>query len=277
MGTVVAIGALGGSGTRAIAQVLIEAGIYMGDDLNKANDNLIFTRLFKNPSWYKNASKEEVIQRLHIFKDYMERDRLNFNGAKTLIKASRTNPTFSQNKKIIINIIGKIFNISQPKNIWGWKEPNTQIYINEISNYFPNLKYIHIVRNGLDMAFSNNKQQLHNWGYKYDIHINGKESKDEIAYKQLEYWVKSTQDAIIKGKKLKNKFLIINHSRFCQQPTEQIDRIIEFIGIEVEGDKLNKLYKIPKIPTTLDRYESHNLQIFDKQQIDFVRELGFEL
>ena len=49
----IAIGALGGSGTRAVAQVFLEAGIYMGDDLNRANDNLIFTRLFKDPNWYK--------------------------------------------------------------------------------------------------------------------------------------------------------------------------------------------------------------------------------
>ena len=49
MGAVIAIGALGGSGTRAIAQVLMDAGIYLGDSLNNANDNKLFTRLFKNP------------------------------------------------------------------------------------------------------------------------------------------------------------------------------------------------------------------------------------
>src|SRR5690625_2359751 len=43
----VAIGALGGSGTRMIAQFLCDAGYYLGDDLNRANDNLWFTLLFR--------------------------------------------------------------------------------------------------------------------------------------------------------------------------------------------------------------------------------------
>src|SRR5690625_1809266 len=43
----VAIGALGGSGTRMIAQFLRDAGYYLGDDLNTANDNLWFTLLFR--------------------------------------------------------------------------------------------------------------------------------------------------------------------------------------------------------------------------------------
>ncbi len=278
MKTVIAIGALGGSGTRALAQILIDAGVYMGDDLNRQNDNLIFTRLFKNPSWYESASKEEITERLNIFKDYMEEDRLDFNSASLLIKASMNNPTLSwPNKTRALKILRKIFSAPKERSIWGWKEPNTQIYINEISDYFSNLKYVHIVRHGLDMAFSNNKQQLKNWGYKYRIYLNGNESKDEIAYKQMEYWSRSTKDAINKGKNLGDRFLLVNHSIFCEQPVEQVKRLIQFLGLEVRKDRLGYLYEAPKKPPTLDRFKKHDLQIFDKRQIDFVEELGFSL
>ena len=43
----VAIGGVGGSGTRLIAQILHEAGFYLGDDLSYAIDNLWFTLLFR--------------------------------------------------------------------------------------------------------------------------------------------------------------------------------------------------------------------------------------
>ncbi|MBQ0798947.1 MAG: sulfotransferase [Porticoccaceae bacterium] len=171
----------------------------MGDDLNGANDNLIFTRLFKNPSWFESARKEEITARLDVFKDYMEKDQLDINSALILIKSSITNLTFSQNGKRAKNIIRKVLSPPQERSIWGWKEPNTQIYIQEISDYFPHLKYIHIVRHGLDMAFSNNKQQLKNWGYKYGIHLDGKETENEVSYKQMEYWMRSTEGAIHKG------------------------------------------------------------------------------
>jgi len=43
----VAIGGVGGSGTRLIAQCLKELGYFIGSDLNESNDNLLFTALFK--------------------------------------------------------------------------------------------------------------------------------------------------------------------------------------------------------------------------------------
>lgn len=277
MSNVVAIGALGGSGTRAIAQILIEAGIYMGDDLNVAYDNLIFTRLFKNPYWYTHSRQEEMVERLDTFNQYMELDRLSLHGAFVLIKASLTNPTFRENKTLIKNTIRKITNTPKKRIMWGWKEPNTQLYIDEISSYFPRLKYIHVVRHGLDMAFSKNKQQLLNWGSKYDLHLDGSETDDEVTYKQMEYWVKSTQDSICKGEKLGDRFLLINHSTFCQRPKEQIDRLIQFLGIKVTDDRLSKLYQIPKEPSTLGRYRVQDLTMFSRQQIDFVKALGFNL
>jgi len=47
---------------------------------------------------------------------------------------------------------------------WGWKEPNTHIYLEFLSKYFSDLKYIFVIRHGLDMAFSKNQAQLYNWG-----------------------------------------------------------------------------------------------------------------
>ena len=43
----VAIGGVGGSGTRLIAEIVNRLGYYIGGDLNSAADNLWFTLLFK--------------------------------------------------------------------------------------------------------------------------------------------------------------------------------------------------------------------------------------
>src|SRR6266550_6138718 len=43
----VAIGGVGGSGTRLVAEILRHLGYYMGRDLNEASDNLWFTLLFR--------------------------------------------------------------------------------------------------------------------------------------------------------------------------------------------------------------------------------------
>ena len=63
------IGALGGSGTRVVAQVFMDAGYHMGHDLNSANDNLTFTLLCKRTRWYRRvveAAPDEIQVALNI-------------------------------------------------------------------------------------------------------------------------------------------------------------------------------------------------------------------
>nr|WP_321465029.1 sulfotransferase [uncultured Desulfobulbus sp.] len=274
---IIAIGALGGSGTRAIAEVLIQSGVYFGDDLNSPNDNLIFTRLFKDPTFYKNASQHEINKRLFVFREYMGKNRLSFHNAGVLLRASLANQMYKNNKKLFLGIMRRWLSAPKKRELWGWKEPNTQIFLNEIYDYFDSLKYIHIVRHGLDMAFSNNKQQLVNWGFKYNISLNGNETTDEISYLQLEYWIRSTEDVLKKAKNLGNSFLLINHSKFCDHPEKEVDRILEFLNLKIEHTKLMQLYKIPKKTSTVGRFKKQNIAIFDKRQIDFVRQMGFEV
>ena len=274
---IISIGALGGSGTRAIAQVLIQAGVFMGNDLNTANDNLFFTRLLKNPKWYKKASLDAKNERLLSFKKYMESGKISFKDLLVFYRSGYTNPTYSSRLQYYLNVFKLLFSQEISRDIWGWKEPNTQIFVKEIFNLFPNLKYIHVLRNGLDMAFSNNKNQLHNWGWKYKIDLNGNETKNELAVKQLEYWIESTKDAIANSKGFENRFLIVRHSEFCNSPQKEIDRILQFCEITISPTKLKELYDIPSTPSSANRYKNYNLNIFSHEQMQFVKEMGFEI
>jgi len=80
----VVVGGLGGSGTRVVAEILIEFGFYLGSDLNAANDNLWFTLLFKRPRWFVGSSNGEIFKALRIFEKAMagclgpERDEFSF-------------------------------------------------------------------------------------------------------------------------------------------------------------------------------------------------------
>ena len=273
MSIVIAIGALGGSGTRAVAKILIDAGVYMGDDLNEPFDNLVFTRLFKNPEWYRTMSHLELSKRLDVFKEDMEHNKMTLRSLLNVVNASNKSSTF--NFDLYIRAVSKIFGKKKNRAIWGWKEPNTQIYFEEIAEYFPNLKYIHVLRNGLDMAFSSNLQQLNNWGFKYGIVNNGIETQEELAVKQLDYWIASTKDVIKKSKYLGNNFLLVNHTEFWQNPKTQINKILSFASLNISNKKLSDLYKIPEMPDSHDRYKKFDLSIFNNDQLSFVREMGF--
>ncbi len=105
----IAIGALGGSGTRAIAEILIQSGVYMGDDLNGPYDNLIFTRLFKNPEWYMKSSSMQKQKRFGIFENYMQSNKLPIGDLVELLSASKSNPTFHTNLRCYFRFAAKLF------------------------------------------------------------------------------------------------------------------------------------------------------------------------
>lgn len=276
----VAIGALGGSGTRAVAEVLIQAGIDMGDELNRANDNLLFTRLFRNPAWYRQSSPEQKQQRLQLFQKCMQHERLSPGELLELYSAAASNPTFSSDPGFYVRSLKRLLDFGpasagQTQARWGWKEPNTQIYVGKLLAGFRDLKYIHVLRHGLDMAFSDNQHQLANWGWKYQIALDGTETNDELAIKQLAYWVASTKDVLEQSEKHRERFLLINHTSFCQNPRLEVDRMLRFAGLELPGSTLETLYAIPKDTGSNDRYQDKNLAIFAAEQLRFVRDMGF--
>jgi len=274
---VISVGALGGSGTRVVAQILMDLGIYMGDILNKSNDNLVFTFLFKNPKWLENAEDYEIYDRLRIFEKYMENEILSGKESMQVVNALLSFELFRRNYIYYPSfIINYYFKKSINHNRWGWKEPNNQIFLPFFIRHFKHLKYIHVVRHGLDMAFSSNKQQLLNWGWKYGLDVNGKNVP--LPHHQLEYWIRSNNQTIEEGHKALDKgFYILNYDQFCINPQDEVPKLLDFLDLTAPENVLNKLISLPKIPNTMGRYKNRDLSIFSKSQLQAVEDLGFSI
>lgn len=277
MRKVIAIGALGGSGTRAVAKIFSQASIYLGDDLNAYLDNLIFTRLFKDPSWKSTATDSDINLRLGAFEEYMQTGYLSKVNARVLIQAARSNSFYNTRWNFYWHIFQKRLTKPSERKIWAWKEPNAQIYITELLDYFPKLKYIHVLRHGLDMAYSDNNQQLKNWGHLFNINLNGQESKVVLAQLQLKYWIESTRIAIQKMNSSKERCLIVNHSDLCNEPQKQVDKILDFAEMDISASNRSKLYDIPQKPQSTNRFKKQDLSIFSSNQLEFVKEMGFTI
>ncbi len=286
----VVVGGVGGSGTRVIAQILMDLGFYMGDDLNNANDNLWFTLLFKRPKWFLrnlNGKGSEIFKALSIFeKAMLGCQKLTYSDMKFVTNAAMET-AFRGN-----NYLGAgrgIWPLMRVKNMlrkkhadftkdigWGWKEPNVHIYIEHINKHFKNMKYIHTMRLGIDMAYSNNQQQFYNWGPYYGIEV--PDSSKLLPKASLNYWIKANQKVIALGEELLgDRFLIINFDEMCFNPQKDIERLISFLDIDRKGIDMDRLSKLIKIPKSIGRYNRHDLTIFTDQEINQVRNLGFEV
>ena len=180
----VIIGGVGGSGTRVVAQIISQLGFYMGSDIDSANDNLWFLLLFKRPRWFRRAryDKNKIFTGLNLFsKTMLRQSGRGWPELQFLILAVLEISIFGHNYNgdgrglwpfvRAWNMIARQPVIGSDKRRWGWKEPNTHIYLDHLADYFSNLKYIHTIRHGLDMAFSENQQQLYNWGPFFGLRL----------------------------------------------------------------------------------------------------------
>ncbi len=158
---------------------------------------------------------------------------------------------------------------------WGWKEPNTHIYLQELMVVFPNMKYINVVRHGLDMALSKNQQQLVNWGFLFGLEK--PRTEEEIPRLSLKYWVLANKRIASLAGDLGNRFLSVNFDLLCLYPEKSIRKILSFLGCELNQDAFKKVCLLPKAPPTMGRYRSVDLGLFDEKDLQAVEEMGFEV
>ena len=286
----VVIGGLGGSGTRVIAEIVEELGYYLGDDLNRPKDNLIFTLLFRRPSWWMKMQTDSktstaIDNGLNIFEKSMNGCRIsNIKDIAFVLKAALDFSFADPHHRTIDRLVWPtkrltklfFFNRSDLSRYigWGWKEPNTHIYIKNIFKYFYNLKYIHLVRHGLDMAYSKNQNQLKNWGFLFNIKV--PEDKSLLPKAALTYWIKANAKAISFGQKhLKNRFLLLNFDNLCANPENEISALLEFLQLNAKSTDISGLKKIPKMPKSVGRYKNKDLSIFDREEL--VKHIGFKI
>ena len=269
----VAIGGVGGSGTRVVARILQELDFYLGEDLNKSNDNLWFTLLFKRKEILQ-TSLAEIDILLGIF-----------------IKAMTSNIAFTRDEVKLINHIASsaenshleswlkerakslLFRDNSGQNLsyWGWKEPNTHIVIENLQKSLPKMKYIHVVRNGLDMAYSKNQNQLKLWGSHF------LQSEYQISpYYSLKYWVKVHQYIWKVHQTMKDRCLWLKYDDLCLNPQEEIEKIIDFLGLTISSSQRARIINLVKIPDSIDRFKNYGLDVFDRSDIALVGELGFD-
>ena len=210
----IVIGGIGGSGTRVIADILMHAGIYLGSNLNQSLDNLLFTVLLKRIELFEKKEKErrlDINAGLDIFTRTMTDISEWSKNEKTEVDSYISN--ISKEVDTSVNIV-KLFNDSQelikniisPKNMdannfvgWGWKEPNSHIFLNYLIRFFSDMKYIHVTRHGLDMAYSKNQNQVRIWGSQYGIEKNGEAHDPAVSF---QYWSKANLRAINSAKEL---------------------------------------------------------------------------
>jgi Sulfotransferase family len=270
----VAIGGIGGSGTRVVAAVAAGVGLALGDDLNGALDNLAFTLLFKRPE-ILTAPDHELAALVGVFVKAMRGlgplTRVERELVARAVGAPRPMHPVPWLRERVRRLEAAASLCRQPER-WGWKEPNTHVVLDRLRAALPSLRYVHVARHGLDMAYSANQNQLRLWGPL----LLGRPVEVTPA-SALEYWCAVHRRVLALAADMGDDFLLVSYDDLCREPREQVARLLDFLGVAVSAPKLERLAGIVVRPRSIGRHAAHGLATFNPADLAYVERLGFSL
>jgi hypothetical protein len=275
----IVVGGNGGSGTRIVAQILSHAGIFLGTDLNHANDNLLFTYLFKHPQRYAvrvnqpSPEQDDYQELLRLHEElFLGRPRRRGDW-QTLLEHGRLHARGRYSWRWVLARWWKMARARpQGPAAWGFKEPHTMFFLHALHRRYAAGRYVLVLRHGLDMAYSDNDQHFRTWGPSYGIDPGNVSPRN-----RFELWYRSNRQILdLAPRWFAERFFVVRLEELCLAPERCVHALLRFAGIDDEA-AASGASKIPRLPTSYGRYRRHDTSWIDAEVEAKLDELGYAL
>jgi Sulfotransferase family len=238
------VGATGGSGTRVVARILRLAGLFIGTDLNESED-----------AWklgaYSDRWINQYLARRPALPQELEQAMLD---DLALVLGEHCSPLEAEPKP------------------WGWKEPRSIFLLPFLHGHLPALRFLHLIRDGRDLAFSANQNQLRKHGDAAPIPTDVPDTLRSIA---LWSWL-NVEAARYGEASLGARYLRVRFEDLCARPVEATESILEFF--ELDGDPAVALEEVA-VPDSLGRWRTQEPAVvteLERVAGPALAELGYE-
>jgi len=281
----VVIGGLGGSGTRVVAEIAGGLGVYLGASLNAARDNLWFTLLLNRPRWFGRQPDPEAVEAaLRLFERATlgglaggpsPRESVLLREVEEGVREHR-----QQGGRIGVRetAVDELMSARPPDlrgvPAWGWKEPNAHVFLPDLLRCYPRMKYIHVVRHGLDMAYSSNRNQLRHWGALFGVPM--PRLRTRAARSQLEYWSR-TNRRVSELARDHAGIMLSSFDALCADPVAGVRELAAFIGLPCSHERAEVLARGVRTPASAGRYRQRRTHRFPSEELREVRAMGFDI
>lgn len=198
------IGAIGGSGTRIVARIVRHAEIFMGSQLNSQEDSAPFIDFYN--AWIPlYLNKQGNLP--HEIQKFLEADFADY---------------LNQHLR----------NLSATDFRWGIKNPKSIHMLPLWDRMFPKLKFIHVVRNGLDVVYSRNQGQFE--CYKELLFSQQEQQEQKIFGRQgkISFWYLVNKLAADYGtSQMHGRYLMIRFEDLCSNRDQVVEQIFDFLEV----------------------------------------------
>ena len=207
----VTIGATGGSGTRVVHAVLRAGGLFMGapERLNGPGD----------------AMDIEPALNAHIDPILTAAGGLDYR-----MDALPAPVADAARRDLARGIAAFARGAPAGTRRWGWKNPRGMFVLPAIHDLFPGMRFVHLVRDGRDMALSDNWNQPR----KHHAALFGgpppAEGDPEAA---IRMWAAANLGAADWGERtLGARYLRVRFEDLCAAPAAETERLLAFAGLD---------------------------------------------
>lgn len=233
----IVVGATGGSGTRAVHGVLARAGVFMGVRLNGSGDAMDFVPFL-----------DEIIN------PTLERTR-SLNYELSSLPSSHCDRALSRLREISGRYLA-----DRPVHLraWGWKNPRSIYILPFIYAVYPGLRFVHVVRDGRDMALSSNQNQLR----QHYAALFGRAPRETGPVESIELWTRANLDVAAWGEAhLAKRYLRVRLEDLCTSPATTVEGLLATLRVEADPGTVAGHILPPK---TLGRWRSEHEQLIEK-------------
>ncbi len=142
--------------------------------------------------------------------------------------------------------------LSYGRGRWGWKNPRTMLLIPFFHGMYPNMRYLHVMRDGRDHAFHPR--------FEYVTHREGLMSEEECRLdaplRKALYWSRAHQlTASDAQTHLGGNFMQSRLEDLCGDPANETRRIMNFLGVDDPG-VISQAAKLVSTPRSLGRWKT---------------------
>lgn len=216
------IGATGGSGTRVLARIVRAGGMFIGTDLNPYEDAVAM-----------GAFSDRWIDRVYPIDTRLDEATRGEMGSELSAVLDR-----------------HLSDMPGATRLWGWKEPRSIYLLPFFESYFDDFRYVHFVRDGRDMAYSDNQTAF----IKHGATVLGEPRKrGQTPFQTIAVWNLVNERAADFGEQvLGDRYLRIRFEDLCADPASTARAVYEFFGLE--GDAEGVATSEVRPPSTLGRW-----------------------
>jgi hypothetical protein len=235
----------GGSGSRVLARIVRDCGYFVGfgPTLNSSEDSLAIAEV--SDRWIP-----EFLGASSWIQQYSgEKHHASTRHEGTLAMREHFNSQVALHRSGMIDV----------KQRWGWKEPRTIFLLPFMHARYPRIVTIQLIRDGRDMAFSGNQNQLRLYG---PFVLSEEEQSSPEAVQSILLWSRINRAAARYAEQnLKANHMRIRFEDMCQHAERCIEEIFAFLKISVSPNLIEKAAGEIRIPDSVGRWKCKDEEI----------------